>query len=166
MNKTKTVKIATLNTRSILGAQKKQQSKQLCTYLKSKNSAVDILCLQDISASHSNFTVIDSDITALQHLFPNCEAIWEKRTAIIALNPQYKLTHSCITPDGRGIITDVLLSNSSTFICKIANIYAPANSQDRLIFYHKLLHLLTKPGISKQNTIIVGDFNLHINQRQ
>lgn len=154
-------RIATLNTRSILGSHKQTNSQLLCRHLRSKETAIDILCLQDISASHTNTTLINSDISKLQLFFEKSPAIWAKETAIISLNLQLSLENSCISKDGRCIITDVVHIPTSSTVCKLVNIYAPPNYQNRPDFYQQLMLLLTNPNIDIDEMLIVGDFNLH-----
>jgi hypothetical protein len=85
-----------------------------------------------------------------------------RHTAIISLNNKYELEKSFISPDGRCIMTEVIQTSTLTPICKLVNIYAPANRQHRPLFYHRLLQLLTNTSINKEDMIIMGDFNLHV----
>ncbi|KAI8327635.1 hypothetical protein BC941DRAFT_446612 [Chlamydoabsidia padenii] len=66
--------------------------------------------------------------------------------------------------DERVITSTIVDSSTSTTICHIANIYAPASPTDRPAFYQQLQNhpLLQDPT---KDWILLGDFNIHMHCR-
>ena len=123
MNNRHSIRIATLNARSFLGGKNPNKTKLLTKYLKPSTPSIDILCLQDISASTANQRLTKDETSQLQFLFPNNTNIFAKYTAIICLNSKYILTDSCISTDNRWIHTTVQDANNQRTVCRLLNTY-------------------------------------------
>ncbi|KAI9286670.1 hypothetical protein BC943DRAFT_336382 [Umbelopsis sp. AD052] len=107
----------------------------------------------------------DNSTTLLTYQFPNSEIIPSKKTAVILLNPSYMLTNASITPDQRCITATVYDKLQKVELFQIINIYAPPQEKDKPDFYNNLLCLLDSASFDRENMIITGDFNLHLNER-
>ncbi|ORZ16222.1 hypothetical protein BCR42DRAFT_316404, partial [Absidia repens] len=119
----------------------------------------DILCLQDIHPTHETY-LTDSTILTLERLFPNTTSIFTKYTAIIIFNPLYKIDNASITIDQRIITADIIDISTSTMVCSIASIYAPAQKSARPQFYQEMQTHPLLNDLSRQ-WILMGDFNIH-----
>lgn len=169
MNKTPKIRLATLNARSFLGgSNSKNQQKQtlLSKHLRSQDYKLDNLCLQGITATLRFQQITDSHLSKVHHHFPNTSPIVSKYAAIINLNSRYELINSCISIDGRCIITSEIDRHCTSGICTLVNICAPAGPKERPIFYKNLLILINCSSFARQDMIILGDSNLHLNKRQ
>lgn len=152
------IRIGSLNARSIFKGQKKTTQKQYITYLKSREIDLDIICLQELSSYYSQKHLTEEQEDQLQRMFPNTTMVYSKHCAIICFNKNIKLTNTCITKDERCISTTIQNEQDVT-ICQIANVYAPAQQQERLDFLESFHELPQFQTVQEEPWMIIGDFN-------
>ena len=152
------MRIASLNARSIYKGANKKTQKQYITHLKSKNMAIDILCLQETSAFHNQEHLNENQITQFQNTFTNKAHILTKHCAIICLNDKYNIEDTCITRDERSITARIIDTQGAT-MCHISNIYSPAQQKERREFFAKYYTLPQFENITREPHLLVGDFN-------
>jgi len=155
------IRIATLNARSIIKVSNTKTSKHFTNYLRSKTHQYDIICLQEVISANSAEHLSENHLKSLCYLFPNSSAVYTKHCAIICLNPKLKLINEFITFDERCINATVINGNSETLF-HITTIYAPAQPQERLIFFNNLHSLPSFGDMSNLNEpwFYLGDFNI------
>lgn len=136
-------RIATLNARSFLSGHQHINKTRLSKFLRSTDQKIDILCLQDISASYSSNTLTEDQSFKLQSIFQNANMISTKYVATIILNSKYATASECVTIDGRGIITSIVDSVTAEPICQITNIYAPPDFPKKLAISLLYFNLIT-----------------------
>jgi exonuclease III len=125
----KHIRIATLNARSVFKVDTTPRQKEFASYLSSPSLNIDILCIQELTAFHQQSRLTDEQIQSFQFLYPKANAyLVNKYCGIFCFNPNLRLTNSDYTPTSRFIITTVEDCRTSSTICQIINIYAPANA--------------------------------------
>lgn len=159
----KPLRIASLNARSIFKESNKTIQRLYLSYLRSSSLNIDILCLQEVSAFHTQSHLNNEQLNYFQNfLFPNHSLIVTKYTAIICLNKNYILKDEVISLDQRTVALYVT-NLSGDIVTSIINVYAPADTLARKIFYQNFmdipfLHYITDeiPGF------LLGDFNISL----
>ena len=156
----KPIRIASLNARSIFKDANKQLQKQYVSYLRSHSLKLDILCLQEVSS----FTAQDHLSADQVHrfhsfMFPSMPAIVTKHCAIICLNRSLTLENVSISLDER-VITASIMDQSGSLLCRLTNVYAPAQRSERLLFYDSFLSLPMFPSVGSDPWLLLGDFNM------
>lgn len=159
--------IASLNARSIFKDANKHNQRLFLNYLRFSSLRIDILCLQEVSAFHSQSHLTDDQLLYFQKfLFPNRSLIVTKHTAIICLNKNLLLQDSVISRDQRSMAAVVNTSSGDT-IASIINMYAPADRTDRSAFFGSFLDLPLLNYINAEYPgFLLGDFNTNINNHQ
>ncbi|KAI8382932.1 Endonuclease/exonuclease/phosphatase [Blakeslea trispora] len=155
--------IATLNCRGLRKAHNPSSSNSFIRYLRSLN--IDILCLQETHAA-------DAQIMAqFDMLFNTHSSLWSPHCGIVSLhrNLTIRALPSLTHADGRFLCASVASdTDPSTPILHLLNIYAPAQSGPRQLFFQQLvdtpplMSLLYRPELP---TFILGDFNFNPSRR-
>ncbi|SAL99385.1 hypothetical protein [Absidia glauca] len=151
--------------RPIFKEQQPQTQRHFTNYLRSKQLNIDILCLQEFSATHESH-LQDKHLAKLPFMFPNAEHHVSKHCAIIVLNPIYKMHDQTTSLDERCLTASIHNTSDDKFITNIANIYAPAqaDSTEKKLFYQHMHEWPQLNTISDQPWFILGDFNINIHQ--
>ena len=155
------LKIGSLNTRSLFMESNPTTFKEFSSYLRSKSLQLDILCLQEVSHFRSQPTLTESQIRSFSFAFPNCSLVVSKHCAIICLNPRLSLVDTEVLLDERCIVASVR-DTQSNVLCKVANIYGPAQSSDRPSFLSQFLSLTIWSEVLNTPWMLLGDFNIHL----
>ncbi|KAI8380078.1 Endonuclease/exonuclease/phosphatase, partial [Blakeslea trispora] len=156
------VQIATLNCRGLPKTGNPAKFRSFSRYLRSLN--IDIFSFQETHA-HSDLIKQSLNIS-----LQTKSSIWTPHCGIVSLNPNILLSsHPDISrPDGRFILASVASTASlTTPIFYILNIYAPAESSNRVIFFQDLIQdtsLMTFLRSNNLPILMMGDFNY--DQRQ
>ncbi|KAI8373788.1 hypothetical protein BD560DRAFT_327804 [Blakeslea trispora] len=126
--------IATLNCRCLRKAHNPSSSNSFIRYLRSLN--IDMLCLQETHAA-------DAQIMAqFDMLFNTHSSLWSPHCGIVSLHRNLTI---CALPslaqaDGRFLCASVASdTDPSTPILHLLNIYAPAQSRPRQLFFQQLV---------------------------
>ncbi|KAI8968642.1 hypothetical protein BDB01DRAFT_733047, partial [Pilobolus umbonatus] len=106
-HKNSSIRIASLNARSIIKLSNPTIQRQYAKHLRSRDNNYDILCLQEVVSTTLVGHLSSDSITILQHLFPTSNSIFTKYCAIICINPRYTLCNEFITIDERCITASV-----------------------------------------------------------
>lgn len=161
MSTTIGVKIGCLNSRSLFMQSNPSTFKEFSSYLRSKSLQLDILCLQEVSQFRSQSTLTESQLRSFSFAFPRCSLVVSKHCAIICLNSRFSLIDTEILLDERCIVASVA-DTQSNVLCKVATIYAPAQSSDRPLFLSQFLSLPLWSEVLNTPWMLMGDFNLHL----
>ncbi|KAK4515304.1 uncharacterized protein ATC70_002914 [Mucor velutinosus] len=135
--------------------------KEFSSYLRSSSLHLDILCLQEVSHFRSQSTLTESQVRSFSFAFPNCSLVVSKHCAIICLNSRYSLVDTEVLLDERCLVASVV-DASSNVLCKVANIYGPAQSSDRPSFISDFLSLSVWSDVFNTPWMVMGDFNIHL----
>lgn len=157
------INIATLNARSIFKTNNNQSRKEFPYFLRSHlHPNIDVLCLQELQKSN-NPHLTDSDISHLNYIFPNMNALYSQHTAIICINKNLTLMDQSISIDERITSATVIDSTTDQPVCSITNIYGPATDSLKPNFYDNIMTntQLTNPTLPDKH-FILGDLNLHM----
>ena len=155
------LKIGSLNTRSLFMQSNPTTFKEFSSYLRSQSLHLDILCLQEVSQFRSQSTLTESQVRSLSFAFPNCSLVVSKHCAIICLNSRFSLVDTEVLLDERCLVASVV-DASSNVVCKVANIYVPAQSSDRPSFLSSFLSLSLWSNVFNTPWMLMGDFNIHL----
>ena len=155
------LKIGSLNTRSLFMQSNSTTFKEFSSYLRSSSLQLDILCLQEVSHFRSQSTLTESQIRSFSFAFPNCSLVVSKHCAIICLNSRFSLVDTEVLLDERCLVASVV-DASSNVVCKVANIYVPAQSSDRPSFLSSFLSLSLWSNVFNTPWMLMGDFNIHL----
>ncbi|RCH83530.1 hypothetical protein CU098_008273, partial [Rhizopus stolonifer] len=132
-------------------------SRSFIRYLRSLE--IDMLCLQE---THAIDTTTQNEFNML---FNTKSSLWTTHCGIVSLHPHLQITaHSTpVHEEGRYICASVLsLVDPSTPLLSIINIYGPARSVQRRVFYRQLVNdqeLMSHLKLCSLPTFILGDFN-------
>lgn len=159
----KPIRIASLNTRSIFKDANKTNQRLFLSHLRSFSFHIDILCLQEVSAFHTQTRLTEEQIQHFQKfLFPNRSLIVTKYTAIICLNKQLKLNDEVVSMDQRCMAANVTDLSGKT-IASIINMYIPATPADRPSFIQQFMDLPFLNYITAEIPgFVLGDFNMNL----
>ncbi|KAK4521564.1 uncharacterized protein ATC70_007325 [Mucor velutinosus] len=135
--------------------------KEFSSYLRSSSLHLDILCLQEVSHFRSQSTLTESQVRSFSFAFPNCSLVVSKHCAIICLNSRYSLVDTEVLLDERCLVASVV-DASSNVLCKVANVYGPAQSSDRPSFISDFLSLSVWSDVFNTPWMVMGDFNIHL----
>ncbi|CAO3691974.1 unnamed protein product [Rhizopus stolonifer] len=161
------LRIGSLNARRIFKESQPQQQKEPISFIKSCLLKLDILCIQETSSFHRQAHLTEDQIHRFtSFLFPRCPSIVTKYCAIVCLRPGLVLEDSCVSFDQRCIVASVLDPNHNV-LCRVTNIYIPAQASDRPTF---LSSLLTQPFFAAPEMdkpwLLMGDFNMNLHSQQ
>jgi endonuclease/exonuclease/phosphatase family metal-dependent hydrolase len=155
------IRIGSLNVRSIFMESNKNIQKEFASYLRARSLGVDILCLQEVSHFHSQSVLSDQQIRSFSFFFPRCPFVVSKHCAIVCLKPGLSLDAAQVLLDERCVVATVKDAQHNV-LCRVANIYAPAQSLDRPQFLQSFLSLALWSEVSNTPWMLVGDFNIHL----
>ncbi|KAI9349962.1 hypothetical protein BD770DRAFT_446075 [Pilaira anomala] len=149
--------------KNIFKVANKTNQRLFLSFLRSSSLHIDILCLQEVSAFHSQHSLTEEQQLYFQHfLFPNRSSVATKYTAIICLNNNLQLKDEVVSRDQRSIATHIINSSGDT-VASIINIYAPASSTERSLFFTSFPDL---PFLNYITTdfpgFILGYFNMSL----
>lgn len=155
-----TIKIATLNCRSLVKQNQPHIIPPFTRYLRQTGN--DIFVFQETNTTTTEQTKY------LELLFQSTSGIWTPKIAILSLNPNFIINTSpeiIDSTDGRYILTSISQPNNNTPIAYILAIYAPAHRAPRRIFFEALAkHTLLNNIITSSTAPVfaLGDFNYDI----
>jgi endonuclease/exonuclease/phosphatase family metal-dependent hydrolase len=155
------IRLGSLNVRSIFMESQKTTQKEFASYLRARSLGVDILCLQEVSHFYSQSSLTDHQIRSFSFFFPRCPFVVSKHCAIVCLKPGLSLDATQVLLDERCVVATVKDAQHNV-LCRVANIYAPAQSSDRPLFIQSFLSLALWSEVSNTPWMLVGDFNIHL----
>lgn len=178
-NRSSPFRIGSLNCRSLTTPSKPDTSANFIHYLHKLEH--DVLCLQETHITPELQPTIEMQ-------FQSSSTCWTKHCGIVSLNPNLQLHPILITRDQRLIVCRITHVNAHFPLILVCNIYAPAQSRERQVFFHSILslpifqdtsfrsaseatyidaHFGTESDTDTQShyhdtpMIILGDFNYH-----
>ncbi|KAI8091648.1 hypothetical protein BDF21DRAFT_395363 [Thamnidium elegans] len=122
-------KIASLNARSILKESNKNIRRLYLSYLRLSSLHIDILCLKEVSAFHTQ-----------SHLDEDHSLIVTRYVAIICLSKNLILKDKEVSLDQRAVAS-YTTNLSGDRVPSIVNIYAPAETMTRKLYYQKFMDI-------------------------
>ncbi|KAG2233294.1 hypothetical protein INT48_001606 [Thamnidium elegans] len=159
----KPLRIASLNARRIFKESNKTIQRLYLSYLRSLSLHIDILCLQEVSAFHTQSHLNEEQLNYFQnYLFPNHSFVVTKYVAIICLNKNLILKDEVVSLDQRAVASYVNSLSGDT-VSSIVNIYAPAEIMARKLYYQNFmdipfLHYIT----AEVPDFLLDDFNTNL----
>ena len=82
-------------------------------------------------------------------------------STLLSKNKNFKVTSHFVAGDGRILLVNL---NVDDVDITAVNIYAPNNSNDRIVFFKKVHAFIIKNKIDNSHIIIAGDFNCNVDK--
>lgn len=146
-----TIKVGSLNARSLIKQNNSNTTKLYARYLRSLQ--LDILTLQE---THATFPDIQASLDIHFQAKSTC---WTKHCGVVILNPMIEMEPILITIDQRMILCRISHSSQKFSPFYLITIYAPSVQLERQTFFQQLLSLpfFTNPWTTPENSSVVGD---------
>ncbi|ORX56706.1 hypothetical protein DM01DRAFT_1233288 [Hesseltinella vesiculosa] len=159
-----TLRIATLNTRCLLTNTNCPPKKEFLRYLcKYANHQCDILCIQNTQTEKNNMrSITPRNELTLKGFMNNRSWIAYQHTAILCINPRYRIENTEINEDTRILTADIIESDSGNLVTHILNTYIPPHGPNRTPVIEELKNHRIFSSSPSEPWILCGDLNTHI----
>ncbi|RVS88944.1 endonuclease/exonuclease/phosphatase family protein, partial [Klebsiella pneumoniae] len=155
------IRVGSLNARSMFKDSYKTKQREFASFLRAHSTGIDVLCLQEVSHFRSQTTLTEDQVRSFSFIFPHCSFVVSKHCAIVCLKPGLYLDSTSTILDERCVVASVMDSQHNV-LCRVASIYAPAQSSDRPEFFDSFLTSPQWDDLASHPWFIVGDFNVNV----